>query len=126
MDLTVRAGSSNVGPAFLDEDFLSQTFKMRPKLRDTFEYDTELQIGRGAYGNVYKIFSKNIDERNNRKEYAMKAIAMLPYSSSTCRELAVGYNNGIEETYSLLDLFIQDLFVPYPNCRYFVRRTIEM
>lgn len=72
----------------MDHEFVARTKEQRPKIRETYEFNEDLQIGRGSYGVVYKIHQKN-DKVDARKYYALKVIELLPYSPSACREISV-------------------------------------
>lgn len=65
---------------------LDQTLK-RPDIFDEFDFSKKVQIGRGSYGHVYKVTSKNA--RRGSKCYALKEVELGYHSPSTCRELAV-------------------------------------
>lgn len=71
----------------MDYEFVRCTEATRPKVEDNYEFDDNLQIGRGSYGTVYKIREKGSDL--NRKYFALKVVELTPYSPSTCREISV-------------------------------------
>lgn len=72
----------------MDHEFVLKARQQRPNIRDVYELNEDLQIGRGSYGVVYKIHRKN-ETAANRKYYALKVIELLPYSPSACREISV-------------------------------------
>lgn len=72
----------------MDFEFVKKAACQRPKITDEYLFNENQQqiIGRGSYGIVYKVQSK--DEKNQRF-YALKVVELTPYSPSTCREIAV-------------------------------------
>lgn len=72
----------------MDFEFVKKTASVRPKVADEYALNTnQLQIiGRGSYGIVYKVQSKDV---TNKRFYALKMVELTPYSPSTCREISV-------------------------------------
>lgn len=72
----------------MDFEFVKRSSSVRPKVTHEYAFDKNEQqiIGRGSYGVVYKVKSK--DEKNERF-YALKVVEQSPYSPSTCREISV-------------------------------------
>lgn len=74
----------------MDYEFVETARINRPKIRETYELNENLQIGRGSYGVVYKIHRKD-QHCKEKKYYALKVIELLPYSPSACREISVNF-----------------------------------
>lgn len=72
----------------MDHEFVMKNKRIRPNVREKFELNDDLQIGRGSYGVVYKVHRRN-DTRPNKQYFALKVIDLLPYSPSACREISV-------------------------------------
>lgn len=71
----------------MDYQFVSEMAKKRPSVREDYQFNEDVRIGRGSYGQVYKAVEKR--SRNYRKYYALKEVELTSYSPSTCREIAV-------------------------------------
>lgn len=73
----------------MDYQFVLETGKKRPRVREDYEFNASVRIGRGSYGQVYKAVEK--PSPHLRKYYALKEVELTSYSPSTCREIAVGF-----------------------------------
>lgn len=72
----------------MDYKFVADSIQQRPKVLDDYEFNDDVRIGRGSYGQVYKVREKS--SKDQHKFYALKEVELSHYSPSTCRELAVG------------------------------------
>lgn len=70
----------------MDFQFTSDAAIRRPKVFDDYDFNDNVRIGRGSYGQVYKAREK---KSNDNKFYALKEVELSAYSPSTCREIAV-------------------------------------
>lgn len=71
----------------MDYQFVTEMAKKRPRVLEDYQFNEDVRIGRGSYGQVYKAVEKL--SRNYRKYYALKEVELTSYSPSTCREIAV-------------------------------------
>lgn len=56
----------------------------RPKVVEEFDFDSDVRIGRGSYGQVYKVRNKE-----DGRYYAVKEVELSSFSPATHREIAV-------------------------------------
>lgn len=71
----------------MDFQFVSEAEKKRPRVLDDYEFNENVRIGRGSYGQVYKARKKLSTEMF--EFYAVKEVELSSYSPSTCREISV-------------------------------------
>lgn len=71
----------------MDYQFVLDAAKKRRRVLEDYEFNENVRIGRGSYGQVYKAVEK--PSTCFRKYYALKEIELTSYSPSTCREIAV-------------------------------------
>lgn len=74
----------------MDYQFVSEASKRRPRVLEDYEFNENVRIGRGSYGQVYKAREKS--STNPTTFYALKEVELTSYSPSTCREIAVCLN----------------------------------
>lgn len=74
----------------MDYQFVSNASKNRPRVLEDYEFNENVRIGRGSYGQVYKAREKS--SNNSMRFYALKEVELTSYSPSTCREIAVCLN----------------------------------
>jgi len=72
----------------MDYEFKKRTEQSRERVEDIFEFEG-CKVGRGTYGHVYKAKRKDVKERDDDKEYALKQIEGAGLSMSACREIAL-------------------------------------
>lgn len=76
----------------MDYQFVSEAAKNRPRVLEEYEFNANVRIGRGSYGQVYKAREKSTI--NDHKFYALKEVELTSYCPSTCREIAVCSNRA--------------------------------
>lgn len=71
----------------MDFQFVSEAAKKRPRVLEDYEFDENVRIGRGSYGQVYKALKRSPSDIS--QFYAVKEVELSLYSPSTCREISV-------------------------------------
>lgn len=71
----------------MDYQFVIEAANKRPRVLEEYEFNENVRIGRGSYGQVYKAREKLSNDPN--QFYALKEVELTHYSPSTCREIAV-------------------------------------
>lgn len=74
----------------MDFQFVSDAAKKRPRVLQDYEFNENVRIGRGSYGQVYK--ARKIAPADIFQFYAVKEVELSSYSPSTCREISVNFN----------------------------------
>lgn len=71
----------------MDYQFVKNTKYRRPRVLEEYEFNEDVRVGCGSYGQVYKARKKS--STNSMEFYALKEVELTSYSPSTCREIAV-------------------------------------
>lgn len=76
----------------MDYQFVSEAKKNRRTVFQEYDFNENVRIGRGSYGQVYKAREKSTFIDRSKPFYALKEVELTSYSPSTYREIAVCLN----------------------------------